>query len=201
MLTTVLFFVLSGFALAAALGVVLVRNTVYAALLLGGCLSMVGGLYALMGADFLFAAQILIYVGAIAILFLFVVLLAGRRAELSEIPFNDLVLPASAAAVVAAMLLAGIVLQINGISSDLPVKPAGNGLTTAGIGQLLLGPHALGMEILGIVLLVALVGASLLARGLGESEDPMAPVPAPAMPEANGDLAHGIVPAKEPQQV
>ena len=102
MVTQGIFLVFAGLAVVGALGVVLVRNTVHGALSLGLCLAMVGGLFALLGADFIFAAQILIYVGAIAILFLFVVLLAGRRAELAEKSLNS---SAFAAAIAAAMIL------------------------------------------------------------------------------------------------
>lgn len=161
-----LFLILALAAIVAALGVVLVRNTVHGALFLGLCLSMVGGLYAILGADFLFAAQILIYVSAIAILFLFVVLLAGRRAELSEKSFNSSAFPALVASAMMAIVLMGTFLQAKEALKTLltgSFQP-----TTASIGEAILTTQAVGMEILGVVLLVALMGAVLLTKGLGE---------------------------------
>lgn len=171
-LSCVLFTAFSALAVLAALGVVLLRNVVHSAVLLGFCLSMVGGLYALLGADFLFAAQILIYVGAIAVIFLFVVLLAGRRAELVQTPFNEILGAGALAGFLIFALLAGIALQVKGALNILQTSAGGAtaGPTTAPIGSLLLGPYAVAMEILGLVLLVALIGATLLAKGLMEHE-------------------------------
>ncbi len=169
MLTQAIFAALGGLAVICALGVVLVRNTVHGALLLGLCLAAVGGLFALLGADFLFAAQILIYVSAIAILFLFVVLLAGRRAELSEEPFNKSALAAAVASGLILIVLLGTIAQskdaLKALADSNLFKP-----TTGDIGQAILTTHALGMEILGVVLLVSLMGATLLTKGLSDKE-------------------------------
>lgn len=156
-----LFLALSSLTLISALAVVLLRHVVYGALFLGLCLALVGGLYALMGADFLFAAQILIYVTAIAVLFLFAILLAGRRAELVDRPFNVTAIPGVLTAVGALALLTGTFWQ---------VKESWQAVTryftpsTAAIGDMLLGPYAVGVEIMGVILLVALIGATILTR-------------------------------------
>src|SRR2546423_13236828 len=78
----IIFFSLAGVTLITALGVVLMRNVLHSALSLGLCLLGVAGLFASLSADFLFAAQILIYVGGISVLILFAVLLAARASEL-----------------------------------------------------------------------------------------------------------------------
>lgn len=167
MLEQAIFTALAAMTVICALGVVLVRNVVHGTLLLGLCLTMVGGLYALLGADFIFAAQILIYVGAIAILFLFVVLLSGRKAEITDRPFNRTAAAGALSGAIALMILAGVIVQSRealrafaGESTFVPTTPA--------IGETLLGPYAPGMEILGLVLLIALVGAVLLSKGLEE---------------------------------
>ncbi|MBI4063939.1 MAG: NADH-quinone oxidoreductase subunit J [Elusimicrobia bacterium] len=163
MLTQVLFCFLAATAVASAIGVVVVRNVVHGALLLGLCLTMVGGLYGILGADFLFGAQILIYVGAIAILFLFVVLLSGRRAEFAEKPLNAMAPQAALAAFLIFALVGGILAQVREALHSLPPAAAA---TTSSVGDLILGRYAIAVEVLGLILLVALVGATLMARGL-----------------------------------
>ena len=162
-LQEVLFKIFGGLAIVSAAGLVLSRHVVYGALFLGLCLTMVAGLYALLGADFLFAAQILIYVTAIAVIFLFAILLAGRRAELQAKPFNPTVVPGLLTAILTFALLGSVVWQARQAWSVLAPSPEG---TTAAIGDLLMGPYAVGVEILGVILLVSLVGATLLAQNL-----------------------------------
>lgn len=166
----ILFAALAGLSVISALGVVLLRHVVYGALFLGLCFASIGGLYALLGADFLFASQILIYVGAIAVLFLFVVLLSGRRAEFTAPAFGGAAFGGAVAAVVAAALLTGIYVRAK-VLLQAASSPAGFKPTTASIGEAILGPHALGMEIMGLVLLVALVGASLLTPPAKKNEE------------------------------
>lgn len=76
---TVTFFALAGAVILAALGVVLLDNVVYSAFLLGGVFLSISGLYILMNADFVSAAQILIYVGAVNVLILFAIMLVNKR--------------------------------------------------------------------------------------------------------------------------
>lgn len=163
MMGQTLFTVLSLVAIASALGVVLMRNVVHSALLLGVCFSAIGGLYALLGADFLFAAQLLIYVGAIAILFLFVVLLAGRRSEIMAKSFNSNVFAGVIASIVLLALLTGIYYKIRMFFKSSNATSLSFTPTTGSIGDAILGSYAVGMEVLGLVLLIALVGVSLLA--------------------------------------
>lgn len=165
----IMFVLLALLTVVSSLGAVLLRNVVHAALMLGLSFASVGGLYALLGADFLFASQIMIYVGAIAVLFLFVVLLAGRREEISGFPFSGSALGAFFAGISVLALLVGICLRAKdffiGHTGDNVFKP-----TTNAIGEAFLGRYAVGMEIVGVILLVALIGASLLAPARKEGE-------------------------------
>src|SRR5512140_2675863 len=72
---TTLFFVFGGVALAGALGVVLIRRVFYSALALIVCLTSVAALYLLLEAPFIAAVQVIVYAGAIMVLFLFVIML------------------------------------------------------------------------------------------------------------------------------
>jgi len=75
----VCFLLVSGALLLGALGVVLLPNVVYSAFLLGGVLLSMAGLYLLLNASFVAAAQVLVYVGAVNVLILFAIMLVNKR--------------------------------------------------------------------------------------------------------------------------
>ena len=81
----VCFLVLSAVVVAGSLGVVLLSNIVYSAFLLGGVFMAVAGLYLLLNASFVAAAQVLVYVGAINVLILFAIMLVNKREDLKAI--------------------------------------------------------------------------------------------------------------------
>jgi NADH:ubiquinone oxidoreductase subunit 6 (subunit J) len=153
------FYTLSAVTLLSALGVVLLRNVLHSALLLGLCLAGVAGLFASLGADFLFAAQILIYVGGIALLVLFVVLLSGRHSELHLRQVNDYWMGALAVCVA---LFAGMwryIVAQAGVLATAKAQP-----TTARLGAALADYLALPFELVSLILIVALVGAVIFSR-------------------------------------
>jgi len=75
------FGILSVMMIGTALGVVLLSNIVYSAFLLGGVFVSIAGLYLLLNADFVAAAQLLIYVGAVNVLILFAIMLVNKRED------------------------------------------------------------------------------------------------------------------------
>ena len=80
------FLVLAATTVVGSLGVVLLPNIVYSAFLLGGGFLSVAGLYLLLNASFVAAAQILIYVGAVNVLILFAIMLVNKQETLAAIP-------------------------------------------------------------------------------------------------------------------
>jgi NAD(P)H-quinone oxidoreductase subunit 6 len=80
------FLVLSAVIVLGALGVVLLSNIVYSAFLLGGVFLAVAGLYLLLNASFVAAAQVLVYVGAVNVLILFAIMLVNKKEDLAPIP-------------------------------------------------------------------------------------------------------------------
>lgn len=82
----VAFGILAVMMLGAALGVVLLSNIVHSAFLLAGVFLSISGLYILLNADFVAAAQILIYVGAVNVLILFAIMLVNKQENFSELP-------------------------------------------------------------------------------------------------------------------
>ncbi len=156
---TVFFFVLAAFTVGAALLVVLRRNIVHSAVALIFSFCGVAGIYVLLDAEFLGAVQILIYVGGITILLLFAIMLTTRIAARVEV-FNEQVgLSALIAVGITAVL---IYASLTGIQvTGEPPPPVE---TAPALGRLLLTAHVLPFEVASVLLLVAMVGAIILAR-------------------------------------
>lgn len=158
---TITFFALAGAVIVAALGVVLLNNVVYSAFLLGGVFLSISGLYILMNADFVSAAQILIYVGAVNVLILFAIMLVNKREAYTPVPGRWL--RQGGAAVVSLgvfALLTKMILQTPWQLSSLP--PTTDSITT--IGQHFFSDFLLPFELASVLLLMALIGAVVLAR-------------------------------------
>jgi NADH-quinone oxidoreductase subunit J len=154
MLESIVFYSLSAVVLAAALGVVLHRNTVHSSLFLGLSLAGVAGLYASLGADFLFAAQIMVYVSGIAVLVMFVVMLLGRASDLHLRQVNEYWLVALGICSVGSVGLFKIAASQAGYFAPAPARPA-----TREIGALFLGQYLLPFELVSLLLMAALLGA------------------------------------------
>lgn len=161
------FYVLSTTMLLSAAGMVLVRDLIRSAFLLALCFLCLGGLYVVLNAGFLAAAQILIYAGAVAILFVFGVMLTGRQnvAE-HEFDFKFLTLIFVALGLFA-LLARGL---WNG-TWNLAIEPSNADLNTvARIGELFFRQYLLPFEIASLILLMALMGAIVVARKEPEHE-------------------------------
>lgn len=154
MIETILFDSLSALVLLSALAVVLHRNTVHSSLFLGLSLAGVAGLFALLGADFLFAAQIMVYVSGIAVLVMFVVMLLGRASDLHLRQVNEFWMAALLICGVAAAGLLKIARSQAGVLSAAAPTPS-----SRIIGKLLLGDDLIPFELVSLILLAALIGA------------------------------------------
>jgi NADH-quinone oxidoreductase subunit J len=154
MLEQTIFYSLSTLVLLSALATVLHKNTVHSSLFLGLSLAGVAGLFALLGADFLFAAQIMVYVSGIAVLVMFVVMLLGRASDLHLRQVNELW---AAALLICAIASAGLLKIARSYCGTLAAAPATPG--TRVIGKLFLGDYLLPFELVSLVLLAALLGA------------------------------------------
>lgn len=150
----IVFYSMAALTLLSALAVVLHRNTVHSSLFLGLCLAGVAGLFASLGADFLFAGQILIYVSGIAVLIMFVVMLLGRASDLHLRQVNNQWL--------AALLVCGIsVFGLWRVASSYPnALPSGQlGPTTKLLGLIMMGNYSVPFELISLVLMASLLGA------------------------------------------
>jgi NAD(P)H-quinone oxidoreductase subunit 6 len=155
----IVFFGLAVVAIGSALVVVIARNVFHSALALTLCLAAVGGFFALIGADFLAAAQILIYVGGIMIIMLFVVMLSQRPAKSLERQTNR----QGFWGAVLALALAGALMIHFGLAYKTVVHASILTPTSQAIGRLLMGDMVIPFEVVSLVLLAALVGAVCFA--------------------------------------
>lgn len=146
----------------AALGVVLLSNIVYSAFLLGGVFISISGLYLLMNASFVAAAQILIYVGAVNVLILFAIMLVNKRQDFRPMP-NVWVRQLLTSLVCFGLfaLLSTMVLSTPWAGSTGAI--AGDNAIYV-IGQHFFTDFLLPFELASVLLLMALIGAIVLAR-------------------------------------
>jgi NADH-quinone oxidoreductase subunit J len=162
----VVFWVLGPIALAGALGMVLSRNAVHSALWLVNTMLALGVFYVVQQAPFLGAVQIIVYTGAIMILFLFVLMLVGRDSSDSVV---ETLRGQRVAAIVLGIGFAGLVgAGIARATQDLPVTglsktQAGKGNIPA-IAELLFTKYLLAFEVTSALLITAAVGAMVLAH-------------------------------------
>lgn len=154
------FWVLAVIGVAAALAVVLLRNVFRAALCLVLCFLTVAGIYVTLSADFLAAVQVLIYVGAIAVLIILAIMLTREVQQGS--PSNRLRIPAF----LVAILFLGV---MSFAAVNTPWQIAGiapQGPTTLALAEKLFGEGGfiLPLEIAPVLLLAAILGAIILVR-------------------------------------
>ena len=186
----VVFWVLAVVAIGGSVGVVIIHDLFRAALLLALVFIAVAGFFVLMNAEFLAVVQVLIYVGAISVLFIFAVMLTRdvRRGNLpNRLQIPAVVLPAL---LLAAMVFTAVVTDWNLIPDnqqarvDLVQTQSVNVVTDsaleqigisspqaqeevqqAGLADLLVSDFVLPFEVASVLLLAALIGALALARG------------------------------------
>jgi NADH:ubiquinone oxidoreductase subunit 6 (subunit J) len=158
-MTLLFFYVMAATVIAGALGVVLIRSTVYSALFLIMSLLGVAGIYILLSVEFLALVQVLIYGGAVMVLIIFALVLTRIKDIAEARPYGG---QTPLAAVAALSLLGAFIAMYSQTewprdTETLTVVPFGT------IGDALFGRWAVPFEIASGVLLVALVGAIVIA--------------------------------------
>jgi NADH-quinone oxidoreductase subunit J len=184
-MSQVLFFLAAIGVISGAVGVVVLRNPFFSVLALVAHLLSLAVLFLLLRAEFVAAIQVVIYAGAVMVLYVFVVAYVGDQAE----PIGERLRSANAVgsqlrlggAIVAGALLVELLIALLGTGlSAIDGRGAGYSPgpqtfgTPAYIGKLLLTRFLLAFEVASLLLLIAAVGAVVLARrrgGLGEEDD------------------------------
>ncbi len=162
----IVFWVCAPISIGSAILMLLQRNAVHAALFLVVNLFTVAVLYLVLGASFLFAVQIIVYAGAIMVLFLFVIMLLGVDREESLV--ERLRWQRTIAILVGLGVVGEVVFAIRagvGFATRAPAGPADGGGNPQALGRLLFRAYFLPFEVTSILLIVAAVAAMVLARG------------------------------------
>lgn len=162
MYVTIAFYIIAFITVLSAFLVIAARNPVHSVLFLILAFFSSAGLFLLLGAEFLAMILMIVYVGAVAVLFLFVVMMLDvdfaqlRQGFLSYLPLGALI----ALALIGEILVAVTGRELSGASSisNQSVEVS----NTALIGQVLYTEHVLVFQLSGLILLVAMVGAIVL---------------------------------------
>ena len=146
-----------------ALGVVLLPKIVHSAFLLAGVFVSISGLYILLNADFVAAAQILVYVGAVNVLILFAIMLVNKQEDYVELPGRLLRKVATGVVCFGLFALLGTMVLATPWALDA-TSPAVIDNTTITLGEHFFSDYLLPFELASVLLLMAMVGAIILAR-------------------------------------
>lgn len=162
MLPAIAFYVLAATAIASAFMIIASRNPVHSVLFLIVTFFASAGLFVLIGAEFLALLLVMVYVGAVAVLFLFVVMMLDvdfaemQKGFLQNLPLGGMI---------AAILLSEIILVAAAALSDSGRKPVANTDGKSNIqalGDVLYTDYAFFFEAVGLILLIAMIGAIIL---------------------------------------
>jgi NADH:ubiquinone oxidoreductase subunit 6 (subunit J) len=155
----VLFLGLAAVLLGSALLVVTLRDIIRCGLALITAFAALAGIYVLLGAPFVAAAQVIIYIGAIAVLILFAVMLTQAKNAPTRLVFQTQAVPAGIAAIVLAVLIALTV-----TATDWGEVGGTIATATDALARLFFNQYVLPFEIVGVLLLAAVVGGVFLAK-------------------------------------
>ena len=165
-----LFYLFAGIAIVAALNVVALRRVFYSAVSLIICLTAISGIYMLLRAPFIAAVQIIVYAGAIMVLFLFVIMLLDPFSASSG---PDKKSSLKYAAIILGMMVLSILYPvIKAYELAMAPRNASTGAEAAGtvrhLGMVLFNEYLLPFEVISILILVAIIGAVVLAKRQAE---------------------------------
>jgi NADH-quinone oxidoreductase subunit J len=156
-----LFFLFAAIAVGSVLGMIISRNQAYSALFLVLAFASLGGLFGLLGAPFMAVVQIIIYAGAIMVLFIFVIMMIHLGKGISPEKKKWTI---AAAVFMGIILLAEIVFAIKGAPAVPMLGQEMAGTSPTEIGRLLFTKYLYPFEITSILIIAALVGAVVLIK-------------------------------------
>jgi NADH:ubiquinone oxidoreductase subunit 6 (subunit J) len=160
---SVVFFLASGAAIASALAVVLQRNPFVSAIALIGHLASLATLYILLEADFVAAAQVIVYAGAVMVMFLFVIAYIGPHAEVAG--RSPHTWQTAAAVIAGAAILVEVALVVGQTTFTSPASPPTGFGSPQAIGASLLTTYVGSFEIVSLLLLIGAIAAVVLGAG------------------------------------
>ena len=169
MVGTALFFLFAGFAIASAISLVYHRNPLYSAISLVGVFISLSCIYVTLAAPFIAAVQVLIYAGAIMVLVVFVIMLLNLD---DDRPLNRLKYLYGIGAGLGLILLVQTLFIFYAVarSPKQPVRMDETVGRTLNIGAAMYSEYLLPVEIVGVLLLMAIIGAVILVRRFNQPE-------------------------------
>jgi NADH-quinone oxidoreductase subunit J len=161
-----LFYLFAAIAVIASLLVIAQRNPIYSVLLLIASFGALSGLYVLLGAPFVAVIQIIVYAGAIMVLFLFVVMLLNAPQEDTELDVRTHPMLRPGAMRFGTILAFALVVQLVWALTEIGSAsfPSGGVVSVATIGRRLFTDYAFPFEVTSVLILVAMVGAVVMAK-------------------------------------
>jgi NADH:ubiquinone oxidoreductase subunit 6 (subunit J) len=165
-ITAVLFVLLAVGVVGGGLAVVTLRNVIHSAIAMMVCFGSLAGMYLLLGAGIIAAAQVLIYLGAISVLILFAIMLTQAGDANLPSPFHRQAWLALAVSVMVVALI-----TFTAVTTDWGAAAEVTVISLQALSQVLFTDYALPFEILSLLLLAAIIGAIFLARRPEEDEE------------------------------
>ncbi len=162
-MATILFYVLSSLTLAFALLVVLTKNPVHSVLYLILTFFTISGHYVLLNAQFVAAVNIIVYAGAIMVLFLFTIMFLNMNAETEQHKSGMARLAAAVAGGMLLVIMVGVLKQANVGGADPATFNSQVGMVK-NLGQVLYTQYLLPFELASVLFLSAMVGAVMLGK-------------------------------------
>jgi len=154
-----LFWILAAVMLGSALLVVTLRDIIRCGLAMMVCFGALAGIYVVLGAPLIAAAQVIVYIGAISVLILFAIMLTQTKAAPSRLVFQTQAVPAAISSIVIAIVIA---LAVG--ATDWGEVPARIRLATDALSQVLFHDFVLPFEVVSVLLLTAVIGGVFLAK-------------------------------------
>ena len=154
-----LFWILAAVMLGSGLLVVSMRDIIRCGLAMMVCFGALAGIYVIIGAPLIAAAQVIVYIGAISVLILFAIMLTQTKAAPSRLVFQTQAVPAAISSIVIAVVIA---LAVG--ATEWGEVPERIRLATAALSQVLFKDFVLAFEIVSVLLLAAVIGGVFLAK-------------------------------------
>ena len=162
-MTALIFFILAGRAVFCAINLVVQKHPIASALSLVGVMGSLAVLYLQLGGEFIAAAQVIVYAGAVMVLFIFVIMLLNAGAEATTFQVSRFVKYLGIFLLAGFLLLMSFIIQATLPKSEGVTFGAFQG-TTLDVGRKLFTTYLLPFEVTSILILIAIVGAIVLAR-------------------------------------
>ncbi len=154
-----LFWIFASVMIGAGLLVVTMRDIIRCGLAMIVCFGALAGIYVILGAPLLAAAQVIVYIGAISVLILFAIMLTQTKDAPSRLVFQTQAVPAAIASVIIAVVLALAI-----AATDWGEAAERFRVATAAMSEVLFNQYVLPFEIVSVLLLAAVIGGVFLAK-------------------------------------